>query len=142
MCSRIANSRYFMTDENRAVLEIEGEGAPFPYLQIWESRPEIYARQIAHFWNVVMPRVPTHAITVGPATILEKTQKAVILAAGEGKAGAVFNVVMNSPTTLVPATLLKFHADFTVIVDLAAAAGLPSPWNKAGQYFINPLKYS
>jgi glucosamine-6-phosphate deaminase len=75
-------------------------------------------------------RVPTRAITMGVATILE-ARRILLLAWGEGKAPIVARTVEGAPTSAVPATFLQGHPAATVIVDRAAAAELTrvaAPW--------------
>lgn len=67
--------------------------------------------------------VPTHAITQGLGTILE-SEHALLLATGYGKAPAVQGLVEGPITTSVPASILQFHDNSTVIVDQEAASML------------------
>ncbi len=53
--------------------------------------------------------VPTHAITMGVATILE-ARKVVLIAQGEHKAGIIRETAEGPATPRVPATWLREHA--------------------------------
>ncbi|MEG1932539.1 MAG: glucosamine-6-phosphate deaminase [Pygmaiobacter sp.] len=68
--------------------------------------------------------VPTQAITMGMRSIL--AAKAVLLvASGEAKTEAIRGLIMDDViTTHNPSTLLKLHADATVIIDKALATAV------------------
>ncbi|HBA63412.1 MAG TPA: glucosamine-6-phosphate deaminase [Lachnospiraceae bacterium] len=68
--------------------------------------------------------VPKQAYTMGIGTIM-KAKKILILANGEGKADIVAKAFFGPVTPQVPASILQFHPDVTVVVDEAAAAKLP-----------------
>jgi glucosamine-6-phosphate deaminase len=70
--------------------------------------------------------VPTHALTMGVATILA-ARRCVLLAFGAGKAEAIARMLAAPPTPDVPASALQLHANATVIVDAAAASRLTPP---------------
>jgi glucosamine-6-phosphate deaminase len=74
--------------------------------------------------------VPTQAITMGLATILE-ARRIVLIALGEQKAGIIREAVEGPLTERVPAALLRQHNDCTFLLDDAAAAslvGVATPW--------------
>jgi glucosamine-6-phosphate deaminase len=74
--------------------------------------------------------VPTEAITMGVATILE-AREIVLLATGEHKAAIVKRAVEGQPSPDVAATYLQGHPGATFYVDPAAAAELTriaTPW--------------
>jgi glucosamine-6-phosphate deaminase len=74
--------------------------------------------------------VPTEAITMGVATIMEAREIALI-ATGEHKAGIVRRAVEGEPSPDVAATYLQEHHAATFYVDAAAAADLTriaTPW--------------
>ncbi|MDB4948288.1 MAG: glucosamine-6-phosphate isomerase [Gemmatimonadetes bacterium] len=74
--------------------------------------------------------VPTEAITMGIATILEAREIALI-ATGEHKAAIIRRSVEEEPDPDVAATYLQAHRDATFYVDPAAAAELTrirTPW--------------
>lgn len=66
--------------------------------------------------------VPTHAITMGMASILT-ARKIVLLACGKNKHEVVKAMLNDKITTAVPATLLKCHPDMTLLCDKAAYEG-------------------
>lgn len=67
-------------------------------------------------------QVPTKAITMGMATILN-SKKILILANGKNKHNAVKALLDDKITTNVPATMLKVHPDVVLIVDKDAYNG-------------------
>ena len=70
--------------------------------------------------------VPTHALTIGIATILA-ARRCVLLAHGAGKAAIVARALEGPIGADVPASALRLHADTTVILDAAAASRLTQP---------------
>jgi glucosamine-6-phosphate deaminase len=74
--------------------------------------------------------VPTQAITMGLATILE-SRKIILIAHGEQKANIIREAVEGPLTDRVPAAILREHRDATFLLDDAAAAaltGISTPW--------------
>jgi glucosamine-6-phosphate deaminase len=67
--------------------------------------------------------VPTHAITMGMASIME-ARELLVLASGRAKAAIVARALQGPITTRVPASLLQLHPNVTVVLDRAAAARL------------------
>ncbi|CEP88059.1 glucosamine-6-phosphate deaminase [[Clostridium] sordellii] len=67
--------------------------------------------------------VPQKAVTMGIGSILA-AKKILLLASGEGKAEAVYNTVHGEVNPQVPASILQFHNDVTLILDEAAASKL------------------
>ena len=65
--------------------------------------------------------VPTQAYTMGIGTIM-RAAKILVVANGEGKAHIVRDAFFGPVTPQVPASILQFHPDVTVIVDEAAAS--------------------
>ncbi|MBH0230796.1 glucosamine-6-phosphate deaminase [Halobacillus yeomjeoni] len=63
-----------------------------------------------------MEDVPTHAITMGIGTILE-AEKIVLLASGEEKAEAIYQLVHGTYSEKWPITALQKHKDVTVYLD-------------------------
>ena len=85
--------------------------------------------------------VPTRAITMGVATILE-ARKVLLLAQGEHKANIICQVLEKPVSDEVPASFLQQHDDATVLVDAAAAAtlvGEATPWAVSEVEWIRPL---
>lgn len=68
-----------------------------------------------------LDEVPTHAITMGIATIME-AKRIILLASGEAKAEAVAKAVKGPKTVMVPASALKDHPDCLFILDRGAAS--------------------
>lgn len=77
----------------------------------------------ARFFDNDINQVPTHAITMGIATIM-KAKKVLLVATGANKADAVAAMVNGPVDPVCPASVLQNHADVVVIVDEAAAAKL------------------
>ncbi len=63
--------------------------------------------------------VPKQAITMGIGTIMQ-AKKILLVANGESKAKAIYDTLFGPVTPQVPASILRFHQDVTVIVDEAA----------------------
>ena len=70
--------------------------------------------------------VPSHALTIGVATILAARQ-CVLLAHGAGKAAIVARALEGPIDPEVPASALRLHANATIILDAAAASRLTQP---------------
>lgn len=68
-------------------------------------------------------RVPTHALSMGMATILH-AQEIVLMATGEEKSAAVAAMVDGPIATRLPASFLQVHSRVTVMLDRAAARRL------------------
>ena len=77
----------------------------------------------ARFFEDDINQVPTHAITMGIATIM-KAKKILLVATGENKADAIAAMVNGKPDVNCPASVLQGHNDVVVIVDEAAASKL------------------
>lgn len=75
----------------------------------------------SRFFDNDISRVPTHAISMGVATVLE-AKKVILMAKGEGKADAVAKSVKGPATPHVPASLLQGHPDCIFILDPGAAS--------------------
>jgi glucosamine-6-phosphate deaminase len=67
--------------------------------------------------------VPTHALSMGAATIL-RARRVVLLATGTSKASIVARACQGPVTTRVPASLLQTHPSAVVVLDRAAASRL------------------
>jgi len=70
--------------------------------------------------------VPTHAVTMGIATILS-ARSILLLATGEAKAKALAQALDGPITPHNPASFLRLHSDVAVICDSDAARFLSSP---------------
>lgn len=78
------------------------------------------------FFDNDIDKVPEFALTMGIADIM-KSKKVLILANGESKATAIYNMIYGEVTPLVPASILQTHPDLTVVIDYKAASKLPIP---------------
>ena len=67
--------------------------------------------------------VPTHCVTQGLGTMLE-AKRLLLIATGASKAGAIAAAVEGPLSASCPASVIQWHADATVVLDEAAAAGL------------------
>jgi glucosamine-6-phosphate deaminase len=72
-----------------------------------------------------LERVPTRAITMGVATILD-ARRIRVLAFGARKAQIVQRTLFDTQSSACPATFLRGHADVKLFVDYPAAAMLPT----------------
>lgn len=68
--------------------------------------------------------VPKQAYTMGIGTIM-KAKKILVVVSGADKADIVAKAFYGDVTPAVPASVLQFHPDVTVVVDEAAASKLP-----------------
>lgn len=68
--------------------------------------------------------VPKQAYTMGIGTIM-KAKKILVVVSGADKAEIVAKAFYGDVTPEVPASVLQFHPDVTVVVDEAAASKLP-----------------
>ncbi len=68
-------------------------------------------------------RVPTHALSMGMATILHARQ-IVLMATGEEKSEAVARMIDGPITTRLPASFLQMHLRVTVMLDRGASRRL------------------
>ena len=85
-------------------------------------RPES-RRSNAALFGGQLDRVPTEALSMGMATILQ-ARSLILLAHGESKAGCIAAVVHGPLTTELPASFLQLHHDVDLILDTAAASAL------------------
>lgn len=67
--------------------------------------------------------VPTMAITMGIGTIMN-ARSILLLATGAGKSKAIRDTVEGPVTAMVPASVLQFHDDVTLMIDEEAAQDL------------------
>jgi glucosamine-6-phosphate deaminase len=73
--------------------------------------------------------VPTRAVTMGISTIM-KSKKILLLASGTQKASIIYDLFHSEVTNSIPATILRKHADTTIIADQDALSKL----NQAKRY--------
>lgn len=67
--------------------------------------------------------MPEYAVTMGIKTLTE-ARKIILLAAGEDKAAAVFEMVYGKTITYIPASFLQIPTEVTVYLDTAVASRL------------------
>ena len=80
-------------------------------------------RSNASLFHGDLARVPTEALSMGMATILQ-AEAVILLANGQSKAGCIERVVNGPLTTGLPASFLQLHHDVDIILDAAAAQKL------------------
>lgn len=68
-----------------------------------------------------LDEVPTYAITMGIKDIL-RAREILVLATGENKAQAVYQMINGAPNEVFPCTALQNHADVVVLLDEEAAS--------------------
>ena len=78
-------------------------------------------RDNARFFDDDISLVPTHAITMGLASIM-KAEKIIVIATGANKADAVYGMVKGPKSPDCPASILQDHPDVTLILDNEAAS--------------------
>ena len=98
-------------------------GTPFTETTHIVELQERTRKDNARFFNDNIDEVPTHAITMGIATIM-KAKKVLLIATGENKADAVKAMIEDEPSVNCPASALQNHKDVVVILDKAAASKL------------------
>ena len=103
-------------------------GSPFDSRTRVVKLAETTRRDNARFFKS-LDEVPTHAITMGLATIME-ARKIILLASGEAKADAVAKSVEGPKTVMVPASILQDHPDCTFIIDREAASKLRGSYER------------
>jgi glucosamine-6-phosphate deaminase len=69
-------------------------------------------------------KVPTHALSMGMATILH-ARRIVMIATGKSKARCVERMVRGRIETRLPASFLQLHGNVELVLDRAAASALP-----------------
>jgi len=98
-------------------------GTPFDSLTHIMDLTEQTRQDNARFFDNDINQVPTHAVTMGLASIM-RARKIVLIATGANKADAVHGMIKGALTTDCPASILQAHPDVTVVLDKAAAAKL------------------
>ena len=98
-------------------------GTPFDIKTHIVTLKESTRKDNARFFDNDINQVPTHAITMGIATIM-KSNKVLLVATGENKADAVKAMIEGAPSVDCPASALQNHKDVVVILDTAAASKL------------------
>ena len=88
-----------------------------------------------------LENVPTHAVTMGMATILS-ARRVLLLAVGEHKAAVVRDAFEGAVTDRLPASFLQEHPDASLFLDRPAAGaltGIVSPWQLGNIPWTDPL---
>ncbi len=98
-------------------------GTPFDSLTHIMDLTEQTRQDNARFFDNDITQVPTHAITMGLASIM-RARKIVLIATGANKADAVYGMIKGELTTDCPASILQTHPDVTVVLDKEAASKL------------------
>lgn len=98
-------------------------GTPFDSLTHIMDLTEQTRQDNARFFDNDITQVPTHAVTMGLASIM-RARKIVLIATGANKADAVYGMIKGPLTTDCPASILQAHPDVTVVLDKEAAAKL------------------
>ena len=93
-------------------------GTPFNSRTHVVELEESTRRANARFFDSI-DDVPTHAITMGVATILE-SRKIILLASGKSKQEAIKKLLTEEPSEAFTASALLNHPNVTVIVDAEA----------------------
>lgn len=133
----IANSRDYMTDEDRRALELDKDEDPwFKMKSEWIDDPNHF--KMNYFNKHVRPRVPQSALTMGIGTILD-AKRLMMVVNKRSKARALFRMLFEIPRPEVPASFMRYHRDLTIIADEDAAFELPEPYNKIGRHKIGIL---
>ena len=95
-------------------------GTPFDLMTHVVELNEQTRKDNASFFSS-LEQVPTHALTMGIASIL-KAKRIILIAEGERKAHAIMQMIKGKITTDYPASILQTHPYVTVIVDTSAAS--------------------
>lgn len=98
-------------------------GTPFEETTHIVELQERTRKDNARFFDGDINQVPTHAITMGIATIM-KANKVLLIATGENKVDAVKAMIEGNVDVSCPASALQNHKDVVVILDKAAASKL------------------
>ncbi len=77
----------------------------------------------ARFFDNDINQVPTHAISMGIASIM-RSKKILLVASGENKADAICALINGEVTVDWPCTILQNHDDVVAVIDKAAASKL------------------
>lgn len=97
----------------------EPSGTLYAETHVAELQPETRAANAGLFGGDIS-RVPSHALSMGMATILH-AQSIVLMATGAEKSDAVAGMIDGLITTRLPASFLQVHPRVTVMLDRGAA---------------------
>ncbi len=98
-------------------------GTPFDSVTHIMPLTEQTRKDNARFFGGNIDLVPKTAITQGLATIM-RAKKIILIATGNNKAQAVYDMISGPVTVDCPASILQRHPDVTVILDQEAASKL------------------
>ena len=99
-------------------------GTPFSETTHIVTLTEKTRQDNARFFENDINQVPTHAITMGIATIM-KAKKILLIVNGEAKADIVAKAFFGPVTPEVPASILQLHPDVMIVADKAALSKVP-----------------
>jgi len=145
----IFNSRCFMDAVDLKVLGLKADQIPAADFSRVSVEPISYGlveeimraanswsvEQMQYFFNVVFPRVPQSAMTMGIASIF-RSKMILMTVNGEAKAPALKKALIDDPTEEIPASLLKTHPNVVVVAEVDAASQLPAPYNEIGEHTL------
>ena len=104
-------------------IDFNEPGTPFDSLTHIMELEEQTRKDNARFFDDDINQVPTHAITMGLASIM-RAKKIIIIATGANKADAVYSMLKEDKNVACPASILQDHPDVTVLLDQEAASKL------------------
>lgn len=99
-------------------------GTPFSARTHVVNLTDSTRRANARFFDADSTRVPTQALTIGPATILE-ARNLLFVATGPKKAAALAKLAKPGSTPLCPLSALKLHPNAILVADPQAARLVP-----------------
>lgn len=92
-----------------------------PYTYLVELSESTRSSNVSFFGHI--SEVPTKAYSVGIGTIM-RAENILLIAEGEDKAWAIKEMIQKRVTPQIPASILQFHDNVTVLIDEAAASML------------------
>ena len=115
---------------NNAEIGFNAPGAPRASRTRMVQLPYESRKIQAKNFNGEISKTPKQAITVGINTVMS-AKRVILMAWGEGKAKAVYNMVETKHDSSVPASCFQFHTDVMLYVDETAGSLLTrevAPW--------------
>jgi glucosamine-6-phosphate deaminase len=97
-------------------------GTPFSLRTHKTTLTEQTRKDNARFFDGDINKVPTHALSMGPATIMD-AKRVILLANKESKLDAVHKSMTGPVTEEVPASILQRHPNVTFYLDKTATKG-------------------
>ena len=92
-----------------------------PYTYLAELNESTRQSNLSFFDDIV--DVPNKAFSIGVGTIM-RARRILLVAEGEDKAWAIKEMIQKRVTPLLPASILQFHGNATILIDEAAASML------------------